>query len=170
LVLSSVSLIVSIADDQRGGKVGEVASEVKPLPGVGTRLGYLLKHGHLEIEALNDAALAPFGIDSRELGILLSIADLGAASQQQVAERLGIDRTTMVARIDALEVKGIVSRQPDPDDRRRNLVTLTDSGRDTVTAATEASNQAERDFLSGLSLAEVKQLRDLLVRVMHRSS
>jgi DNA-binding MarR family transcriptional regulator len=76
----------------------------------------------------------------------------------------------MVARIDALEVKGIVSRQPDPDDRRRNLVTLTDSGRDTVTAATEASNQAERDFLSGLSLAEVKQLRDLLVRVMHRSS
>lgn len=145
-----------------------MASEVKPLPGVGTRLGYLLKHGHLEIEALNDGALAPFEIDSRELGILLSIADFGAASQQQVAERLGIDRTTMVARIDALEVKGIVSRQPDPDDRRRNVVTLTEPGRKTVTAATAASDKAERDFLSGLSVAEVKQLRDLLVRIVHR--
>jgi DNA-binding MarR family transcriptional regulator len=144
-------------------------TKVTPISGVGTRLGYLLKHGHLEVEALNDAALAPYGIDSRELGILLSIADFGAASQQQIAERLGIDRTTMVARIDALEVKGIVSRQPDPEDRRRNIVTLTDPGRDTVTAATAASDQAERDFLSGLSTAEVKQLRDLLVRVMHRS-
>jgi DNA-binding MarR family transcriptional regulator len=145
-----------------------MSSEVKPLPGVGTRLGYLLKHGHLEIEALNDVALAPFEIDSRELGILLSIADFGAASQQQIAERLGIDRTTMVVRIDALEVKGIVSRHPDPDDRRRNVVTLTEPGRKTVTAATAASDKAERDFLSGLSVAEVKQLRDLLVRIVHR--
>jgi DNA-binding MarR family transcriptional regulator len=145
-----------------------MSREVKPLPGVGTRLGYLLKHGHLEIEALNDAALAPFEIDSRELGILLSIADFEAASQQQIAERLGIDRTTMVARIDALEVKGIVSRQPDPDDRRRNVVTLTEPGRKTVTAATAASDTAERDFLSDLSVAEVKQLRDLLVRIVHR--
>jgi DNA-binding MarR family transcriptional regulator len=145
-----------------------MSSKVTPLPGVGTRLGYLLKHGHLEIEALNDAALAPFEIDSRELGILLSIADFGAASQQQIAERLGIDRTTMVARMDALEVKGIVSRQPDPDDRRRNVVTLTEPGRKTVTAATAASDKAERDFLSGLSVTEVKQLRDLLVRIVHR--
>ncbi len=145
-----------------------MAREVTPLPGVGMRLGYLLKHGHLEIEALNDVALAPFEIDSRELGILLSIADFGAASQQQVAERLGIDRTTMVARIDALEVKGFVSRQPDPDDRRRNLVTLTEPGQETVTAATAASDKAERDFLSGLSVAEVKQLRELLARVVHR--
>ena len=146
----------------------EMSRAVTPVPGVGTRLGYLLKHGHLEIEALNDLALAPFGIDSRELGILLSIADFGAPSQQQVAERLGIDRTTMVARIDALEDKGIVSRQPDPDDRRRNVVTLTEPGQETITAATAASDQAERDFLSGLSAAEVTQLRDLLGRVVHR--
>ena len=147
-----------------------MSTEVKALPGVGTRLGYLLKHGHLEIEALNDAALTPFEIDSRELGILLSIADLGAASQQQVAERLGIDRTTMVARIDALEVKGIVSRQPDPDDRRRNLVTLTPPGQKIVTAAAAASDAAEREFLSDLSAAEAKQLRDLLVRIVPRPS
>jgi DNA-binding MarR family transcriptional regulator len=131
-------------------------------------MGYLLKHGHLEIEALNDAALMPFGIDSRELGILLSIAGAGAASQQQIAERLGIDRTTMVARIDALEAKGIVSRQPDPDDRRRNVVTLTKPGQRTVAAATAASDKAERDFLSGLSAAEVTQLRHLLVQIVHQ--
>jgi DNA-binding MarR family transcriptional regulator len=145
-----------------------MVNAVSSLPGVGTRMGYLLKHGHLEIEALNDAALMPFGIDSRELGILLSIAGAGAASQQQIAERLGIDRTTMVARIDALEAKGIVSRQPDPDDRRRNVVTLTKPGQRTVAAATAASDKAERDFLSGLSAAEVTQLRHLLVQIVHQ--
>jgi DNA-binding MarR family transcriptional regulator len=145
-----------------------MANAVSSLPAVSTRMGYLLKHGHLEIEALNDAALMPFGIDSRELGILLSIAGAGAASQQQIAERLGIDRTTMVARIDALEAKGIVSRQPDPDDRRRNVVTLTKPGQRTVAAATAASEKAERDFLSDLSAAEVTQLRHLLVQIVHR--
>lgn len=145
-----------------------MAHKLPPLPAVGTRLGYLLKHGYLAYEAISDAALAPLGIDSRELGILLSIADLEAASQQQIADRLGIDRTSMVARIDALELKGIVVRRPDPDDRRRNLVTVTEPGRQIITAAAAARDTAERDFLSDLSAAEVKQLRDLLVRVVHR--
>jgi DNA-binding MarR family transcriptional regulator len=75
----------------------------------------------------------------------------------------------MVARVDALEAKGIVSRQPDPDDRRRNLVTLTESGHKTVAAATAASDKAERELLSGLTVAEAKQLRDLLVRIVNRT-
>jgi DNA-binding MarR family transcriptional regulator len=75
----------------------------------------------------------------------------------------------MVARVDALEAKGIVSRQPDPDDRRRNLVTLTESGQKTVAAATAAIDKAERELLSGLTVAEAKQLRDLLVRIVNRT-
>jgi DNA-binding MarR family transcriptional regulator len=67
-------------------------------------------------------ALAPFGIHARDHGVLLVIDRLEPASQQQVAERMGVDRTTMVAIIDALEAKSIIARRPDPEDRRRNVI------------------------------------------------
>ena len=74
---------------------------------------------------LNVNALAPFDIHPRDLGVLLVIDSFEPASQQQVALRMGVDRTTMVAIIDSLEAKGIISRHPDTEDRRRNVIELT---------------------------------------------
>jgi DNA-binding MarR family transcriptional regulator len=50
-------------------------------------------------------------------------------SQQEVAEQLGVDRTTMVALVDALESKGLVERHRNAADRRKNIVQLTSAGR-----------------------------------------
>jgi DNA-binding MarR family transcriptional regulator len=133
-----------------------------PGPVVSRRLGYLFKHAQMRMDELNMRALAPFGIDARELGILLVIASHEAGSQQQAARRLGIDRTSMVARIDALEDKGLLTRHPHATDRRRNVVELTDAGRDTVRRATEASERAEAALLASLTPDEGEQLREAL--------
>ena len=125
-------------------------------------MGYLLKHAQLLMAGLNAKALAPYGIDARELGVLLVLADREPTSQQQAAQRLGIDRTTMVAMLDTLEGKGLVSRHPDADDRRRNVVELTDAGKDTLRRAAKASDDAERQFLAPLSAQAAQQLRDSL--------
>jgi DNA-binding MarR family transcriptional regulator len=137
-----------------------------PGPLVSRRLGYLFKHAAMRMDELNTEALAPFGIDARELGILLVIASHESSSQQQAAQRLGIDRTSMVARIDALEDKGLVSRHPHAEDRRRNVVELTDAGRDTVRRATEASERAETRLLAALSPQAGEQLRKALQTVV----
>lgn len=133
-----------------------------PGPELGRRLGYLLKHAQLRMAELTAKALTPYGIDGRELGVLLVLASHEPASQQQAAQRLGIDRTTMVALLDALEGKGLVSRHPHADDRRRNVVELTDAGRDVLRRATEASDDAEREFLARLSPQAAQQLRSSL--------
>jgi DNA-binding MarR family transcriptional regulator len=133
-----------------------------PGPELSRRLGYLLKHAQLLMAELNAKALAPYGIDSRELGVLLVIAGREPTSQQQAAQRLGIDRTTMVAMLDTLEGKGLVSRHPDADDRRRNVVELTDAGKDTLRRAAKANDDAERQFLAPLSAQAAEQLRDSL--------
>jgi DNA-binding MarR family transcriptional regulator len=133
-----------------------------PGPVVSRRLGYLFKHAQMRMEKLNAEALAPFGIDARELGILLVIASHEPGSQQQAAQRLGIDRTSMVARIDALEDKGLLSRHPHAEDRRRNLVELTNAGRDTVRRATKASERAEAALLASLTPQEGERLRKAL--------
>src|SRR4051795_8740796 len=113
-------------------------------PRLSTRLTYLLKRALLELDALHEERLAPHGIGARELGVLLLLDAREPESQQQAAKRLGIDRTTMVALIDALENKGFVARRPDAEDRRRNVIALTDSGRKTLQQATRASDQAEQ--------------------------
>jgi len=101
-----------------------------PGPELSGRLNYLLKHAQLLTAELNAKALASYGIHAGELAVLLVLADREPTSQQQAAQRLGIDRTTMAAMLDTLEGKGLVSRHPDADDRRRNVVELTDAGKD----------------------------------------
>src|SRR6266704_7192861 len=92
-------------------------SGIQPLPALAGRLGYLLKHAQLRLAELTSSAMAPFGISGRECAVLIVIDDRAPLSQQEVARRLAVDRTTMVALIDDLESKGLVQRRPDPDDR-----------------------------------------------------
>lgn len=134
-------------------------------PAVNSRLSYLFKRLYLELGALHEELLAPFGISAGDLAILLLIDAGEPESQQQMARRLDRDRTTMVALIDALEGEGLVVRRPDPADRRRNVVELTKDGRATLRRAKHASDQAEHQLLAGLDEAEAAQLRSLLRRV-----
>jgi DNA-binding MarR family transcriptional regulator len=143
-----------------------MSTDTGPGPLLSPRLGYLFKHVQMRMHELNEEALAPFGIDGRELGILLVIAGHEPGSQQQAAQRLGIDRTSMVARLDALEDKGLVSRHPHAEDRRRNVVELTDAGRDTVRLATKASERAEATLLAPLTDQDGERLRDALQAIL----
>jgi DNA-binding MarR family transcriptional regulator len=134
-------------------------------PQLSARLTYLLKRAHLALAELNDELLAPAGVNHRELAMLLLLDAREPESQQQVAGRLGVDRTTMVALVDALENKGLVARRPDAADRRRNVVALTTAGRRTLRRATRLSDEADRRLLADLDDAEAAQLRTLLSRI-----
>ena len=134
----------------------------EPDPQVRMRLGYLLKHAQLRMNELSTRALAPYGITGRELAVLLVLAGNEPASQQQAAHRLGVDRTSMVALLDALQDKGLVSRHPHAEDRRRNVVELTGTGHAVLKEATRASDEAEREFLAPLDPQTARQLRAAL--------
>ena len=134
----------------------------EPLPALAGRLGYLLKHAQLQLAELTASAMVPFGITGRQLAVLIAIDSQAPLSQQEVAHRLGVDRTTMVLLIDELENKRLVQRRRDQDDRRKNVVVLTDAGRTTLREASRASDEAERLFLGPLSAGEAGQLRQAL--------
>jgi len=130
------------------------------------RLGYLLKHAQLRLSELTAAALAPYDLNGRELAVLAVLAGHEPASQQQAAERLGVDRTTMVALIDTLQAKGLVARQPSAGDRRKNVVALTEHGSDTLGRAGRASEEAERRFLAPLREPASRQLKAALLAIV----
>lgn len=134
-------------------------------PELSRRLGYLLKRARLRLDELHEEYMGPSGVSARELGILLLLDSQGPESQQQAASRLGVDRTTMVAFLDGLEERGLVERRPDPDDRRRNLIALTEEGKKALRRGKRASDRAEQEFLVDLNDRDAVALRELLTRV-----
>ncbi|MEU9042914.1 MULTISPECIES: MarR family transcriptional regulator [unclassified Kitasatospora] len=126
------------------------------------RLGYLLKHTHLRYAAASARALAPLGLDGRELAVLAVLGAEVPLSQQDAAGLLGVDRTTMVALVDALEAKRLAERTRSPEDRRKNVVRLTPQGRELLVRAERVRVEAEARFLAPLAPAEA----DLFLRTL----
>jgi DNA-binding MarR family transcriptional regulator len=86
-------------------------------------------------------------------------------SQTQLGNALGIDRSTVVAVIDRLESRGLVARQPSPNDRRSHALHLSDSGKATLRRLIERVRAHECEIARHLSPDEQARLIELLGRV-----
>jgi DNA-binding MarR family transcriptional regulator len=71
----------------------------------------------------------------------------------------------MVAIVTALVAEGLVTRERDPQDRRRNLITPTDAGRATLDRFDDAIAAEEDTLLDGFTAAERAQLLEFLHRL-----
>ena len=130
------------------------------------RFGYLLKHARERLASLSAERVERFGINGRELAVLTVIAEGEPPSQLEAAQRLSIDRTTMVMLLDGLEAKGLVERRLDPVDRRLNIVVLTASGHVSFIGASRATDEAERAFVAPLGKDGGARLREMLQAVI----
>lgn len=128
-------------------------------------LGFLLKRAHNDHQAIQAPALESHEIDGRFLAVLTVVSEFGPAPQQRLVEMLNVDRTTMVVLVDKLEQKGLVSRNPNPHDRRAHLITITRRGKQIRRRAQAAADDAEREFLRNLSEAEREQFVSLLQKL-----
>jgi DNA-binding MarR family transcriptional regulator len=148
-------------------KVKEAAPDAPTLPAaLSDRVGFLLAKTHLAARAAADPSLQPLGLDVRQFGALALLAGEGAMSQQALSVLQRCDRTTMVAVVDGLEAGGYVERRRNPDDRRAYALHITAAGRRALARAEKLVAEAEREFLAPLSPAEVRQLKDLLRRLL----
>jgi DNA-binding MarR family transcriptional regulator len=83
---------------------------------------------------------------------------------KDLAESLGCTRPTMTGIVDTLEKNGLVTRQPNPDDRRSLLVTLTDRGL-SLQSSTPDLECIYLQCCVGLSADEFQQLGSLLEKL-----
>lgn len=111
-------------------------------------------------------ALAEHGLGTSDYGVLVALGDFGALSQQQLADRLDADKSHVVRLIDQLEGRELVTRGPDPTDRRRHRIALTPSGRKLLRAIAPITAEIEAAHLRVLSAADRRTLTTLLQRVL----
>ena len=103
-------------------------------------------------------------LDSRKwhYATLAALDEFGPDSQSGLSDRTGIYRSDLVATINDLTARGLVVRAPDPADRRRNAITLTDEGRRHLNRLDLLIADAEAEFLAPLSAADRAELIRIL--------
>ena len=132
-------------------------------------LGFVVNKVGERINAQIESVIAPLGLNVRQYGLLLLLQDEGSQSQIVISQRVGLDRTSVMRTVDLLEGRGLVRRDPDPTDRRKHSVVLTEAGAELLTHSLTKVRQAERKVTAVLSEQEQAQLLLLLKRMLEFS-
>ncbi|MFJ4809523.1 MarR family winged helix-turn-helix transcriptional regulator [Streptomyces longwoodensis] len=106
--------------------------------------------------------LAAEGAHKWHFAVLVALDEAGAASQAELSRRTGIYRSDMVAVLNQLSDAGCIRRDPDPADRRRNVITLTSVGRRRLERLDTLITDAQRELLAPLTPEQQGQLTELL--------
>ena len=97
---------------------------------------------------------------------LATLHDTGPASQAELSRRTGIYRSDMVALLNELEERAYVRRRPDPQDKRRNIISITKRGEQQLSKLDKLVNALQDQLLAGLSTRDREHLVDLLARLV----
>ena len=116
-----------------------------------------------------DRQLADLDITTGEWAVLSELARLpdgDALTPSQLAVSANVAPSSMTHRLDRMVERGLISREPDPGNRTRVLVRMSDAGWALYADAIRESNVVEADLMAGLSAVEVDQLASLLERLI----
>ncbi|ABX04646.1 MAG TPA: MarR family transcriptional regulator [Herpetosiphon sp.] len=120
----------------------------------------LRKTARLVTQAYDDA-LKETGLHCSQFTLLATLAQIGPSGMGQLAEALGMDRTTLTRNLQALQRDGLVEDQPDGDKRRRQ-VAITTRGVAALEAALPLWQQAQKRVVVVLGSDQFGDLLDTL--------
>src|SRR4051795_12428558 len=129
-----------------------VLDEHRSMPGL-----LLALLGHEAMRRLR-AAHTAHNLKPRQFQILGLLHDHGGLPQRELMAEMDVDPSILVTLINPLEADGLVTRERDPADRRRHLVTLTRKGARALDSAARAQKETEDELFASLSDEQREQL------------
>lgn len=112
-------------------------------------------------EHFESAINEKFEMKSREVGVMIVVREQ-ALSQIQIAQILKLDKNTIRFLIDELEQKKYVYRVKNENNRRENLICLTEQGKIVADEAINILSISENEVLNVLTSEEKQQLKHIL--------
>lgn len=112
-----------------------------------------------------DHALKPFGLTHGQFSLMMALNRPDAPLLSEVADLLGMDRTSLTAKLKALEKRGLVSSAPDETDRRGRRLTLTLAGQEALISALPAWRATHEMLNDQVNTDEQSTLKSLLGQI-----
>jgi len=139
-----------------------MAASTQPLT---TNLSWMLSHASYTLTTELTAALEQLGISPRA-HCVLSAAATGEHTQTELAQMIGLDKTTLLVTLDELEAAGLAERRPSEKDRRVRVIAVTNAGERKLAEAEKIADWVQADVLEALSPDERKVFVDALGRLV----
>ncbi len=126
-----------------------------------------LRKASRRLTQIFDQALSPSGVTTPQFGLLAHLQGSAQAGEDGLAlgilaERLGMDPTTLNRNLKPLEARALVSAAPDPDDRRVRLVRLAPAGRAALLDALPLWRRTREQVRAQVGLETLVALNGLL--------
>jgi MarR family transcriptional regulator, transcriptional regulator for hemolysin len=128
-------------------------------------LAWLLYRAHWALASELTAALEPLGVSARGYHVLQAALS-GTHTRTELAEMVGLDKTTMVVALDELERLGLAERRLSPDDRRARIIAVTAAGKRKVAEADAVKERVQAEVLGELSKREGTALLGALEKLV----
>jgi DNA-binding MarR family transcriptional regulator len=132
--------------------------------GVEPSLGYFLSTARNVLAGRIDRAVAPLGLTSSQIGVILLLWFERARTPNEMSRVLSYDTGSMTRMLDRLERKGFLVRQRSQSDRRVVELALTQQGREAAQQLPELIAAVMTEQLRGFAPDEVTTLVNLLQR------
>jgi DNA-binding MarR family transcriptional regulator len=116
-----------------------------------------------------NVGLEAIGLRARTFAILELVVRTGGVNQRNLADKLRLNPSQMVALVDTLVADGLVERRQDDEDRRARLVCPTEEGERRWAEARELADRALDRTLRDLTPPERALLHQMLSVVVHAS-
>lgn len=128
-------------------------------------IGLLLARTAKSVSRAFDDALVEAGGSLPVWLILMSLKTREHANQRQLAEAVGIEGATLTHHLTSMERRGLIRRERDPDNRRVQVVQLTDAGERMFLQLAGAATAHDKRLRKGMTSDELSQLSGLLNRL-----
>ncbi|WP_077800522.1 MarR family winged helix-turn-helix transcriptional regulator [Streptomyces sp. JHA26] len=136
-----------------------------PLPEIRSLPSWQLGRAAARGRALVAEALAAEGLKMWHHVVLSAVRDLAPVAQADLGRGIGLDPKDLVGVLNDLQSANLVVRAPDPGDRRKNAVSLTEEGDRVLTRCEKAARAANEALLAPLSAQERARFMDMVGRV-----
>jgi DNA-binding MarR family transcriptional regulator len=117
-----------------------------------------------------ESKLSTVGLSIPRLAALQRLIDAGdSLPLGQLADRLACVKSNVTQLIDRLEADGLVTRAPDPNDKRSRLAVITDAGRRVQQEGERIQREVEEQLFSALSVDDSIRLAEIIAKLKSAS-
>ncbi|KAB2885753.1 MAG: winged helix-turn-helix transcriptional regulator [Albidovulum sp.] len=128
------------------------------------QIGYLLRLAN-QRHALIFQELSVLDLTPTQFSAMVRLLDEGECSQNELGRRTAMDVATIKGVVDRLRSKGLVTLNPDPNDRRRTTISAAGSGEELRATLHHMGRTITERTLAPLTRAERKTLLRLLSKL-----